>query len=267
MAWKKNVLAILMILTVYMALVVVIDLLFKKYAVSNQFGVDWLIFKDAVRVLENPYVVDGFFSPVWALVPVVPFQFLPEPLGYIAFAVFNLFCFVFVAMKMRMRFLLFLPWLIFGGVLRNSLFGNIDGVVSLGLVLPPQIGLLFLMAKPQIGLPIAVFWAYISYRNGGFALVARTFFPVAAAFLLSFAVYGLWILKAGALTDISWNTALWPWAIPLGVFSLAWALWKRELRWALVSTAFLTPYLAVQSWAFMWLGVLSTKDESQRWSK
>jgi len=264
----KRIAFVLFTFVVYVVLVAAVYFLSPQFINSNLMGIDWNIaFYPASRALieaGNIYAVDGFYNPVWALFPILPFAFLPWPMGYIAFAMLNLFCFVVVAIKMKMQIWFIVPWLIFGGVLRNSLFGNIDGLTALGLILPPQIGLFFVMMKPQIGIPIALFWCWTSYRDGGIKRVAQTFAPVVIAFLISFAVYGLWIFQSAEIIGASWNTSLWPWTIPAGLILLYAALRRGDIRPALISTACLSPYLASQSWAFMWLGVLTRKEANEQ---
>lgn len=73
-------------------------------------------------------------------------------------------------------------------------FANIDRMVVLGLIMPTWIGLFFVLAKPQIGIGVAIFWAFESYRLGKLRQMARDFVPVSLAILISLWIYGPWPL-------------------------------------------------------------------------
>src|SRR5690606_38971700 len=73
---------------------------------------------------------------------------------------------------------------------------NIDWLPLVGFVLPPQIGLFFILIKPQMGLAVALFWLVEAWREGGLREVIRVFGPVGAALALSLALYGLWPLRS-----------------------------------------------------------------------
>jgi hypothetical protein len=148
-------------------------------------------------------------------------------------------------------------------VVFSLLFGQIDGMVSLGLIFPRSIGLFFILAKPQIGVIVAIFWLAEAWREGRWKLVLRTFSPVIVAFLLSFILFGFWplIILTHNLINTQHNTSLWPLSIAIGLPLLIYALFKRKENFALMSGSFLSPYVAPQSWSFSLLGLLHYPNE------
>jgi hypothetical protein len=151
---------------------------------------DWHgTFRPAARALisgHSPYEVESFFNPPWGLLPLVPIALLPEGVGR---AIILISC---------------------------LLTANIDYLVTLGFVFPPQIGLFFVLIKPQIGGAVALYWFVESWRRGGLREFVRIFWPITVASLVSFLLFGLWPLRTlGRSVDVSWNASLWPASIPL----------------------------------------------------
>ena len=157
--------------------------------------------------------------------------------------------------KLKTNILLIFAFLLSSGMIVNSIYGNLDGLVALGFVLPPQIGLFFVLAKPQIGLIAAIFWFIESWRNGGIKLVVKVFLPVTVAFLISMIIFGPWFQNSSNVIQAKWNVSIWPYGIPIGILLLAMAVWKREIRFAIAASPFFAPYLAIHSWAIVWLGL------------
>jgi hypothetical protein len=215
-------------------------------------GVDW---KGAFRMAclellngKSPYQVIGFFNPPWVLLPLLPLAFLSPALGSAVMFVLNFFVYLFVMMKLKTNVWLIIPFIIFSGMLINSINGNIDGLVALGFVLPPQIGLFFISAKPQIGMAVAVFWLIEAWLEGGVKKVFDVFLPLAIAVIISFLLFGFWILNGlKGTANNPWNTSIWPNGIPIGFIFLGLAVWKREIKFAIAASPFFTPYLSIHS--------------------
>jgi len=229
--------------------------------VALHLGSDWTIsFKPAAELLlkgGNIFSAEGYFNPPWTLFILMPFFNLPNPVAVSFIFTINLFIYFWVALKLQINKFLLLPFIVFGGVLWNSYIGNIDGLVALGLILNRPLGLLFLAMKPQVGAPIGLLWLIDEWLQGGWKKALRTFLPLALAGALMFLFFGEWIIKANQAISNEWNTSPWPYGIPLGVLFLGFAVKQREIRWALVSVPFLTPYLTGHTWSFMWLGLLT----------
>jgi hypothetical protein len=235
-----------------------------------QVGVDWKgAFRKACLELLNgrsPYNNSAFFNPPWTLLPLLPIALLSPALGSAVMYVLNLFVYLFAAWKLKINVWLTIPFMVFSGMLINSNNGNIEGIIALGFILPPQIGLFFILAKPQIGVAVAIFWLIESWRAGGAQKVLIVFLPVVLAYIFSFLVFGFWILNSFNVVDKWWNTSIWPRGIPIGVILLGLAIWKREIKFAIAASPFFAPYLTIHSWAFTWLGLLLLFPQQFRFS-
>ena len=212
---------------------------------------------------QSPYGVEPFFNPPWVLIPLIPFAVLPYRLGVAALFTANLFVFVYLGKLMGARPAAFVAFLCSFPVVFCLLFGQIDGLVLLGLFLPRPLGLIFLLAKPQIGAAVAVFWFIEAWRAGGWKQAVRTFIPVTAAFLLSFLLYGFWPVTSnpGSLVNLGHNTSVWPLSLAIGFPLLIYAIRSRKRDFALMSAPFFSPYVTPQSWSSALLGLIPFQYE------
>lgn len=262
----KNIIAALLILFifVYMVYFVYTTMPVGVESAINEsppMGVDWkgVYQKAALGLLEgkSPYEGQNFYNPPWVLLPLIPIALFPPPLGTSIMYVLNLFLFLFVMIKLETNIWLAIPFVFLSGMAINSNNGNIEGFVALGFILPPQIGLFFILSKPQIGIAVAFFWMVEAWRTGGYKEVIRVFLPVTIAFLLSFLLFGPWLFNSTRIIDIWVNASIWPKGIPIGIFLLTLAIWRREIKFAIAASPFFAPYLAPHTWAFVWLGLLA----------
>lgn len=215
-------------------------------------GVDWhTAFRPAALAMlsgKSPFTVPGYFNAPWALLPIIPLAVLPEAVGRGAMAVLGLVCFAFIGIRLGARPLTLGLFLISPPVLHTTLNGNIDWLALLGVVMPPNIGLLFLACKPQVGIGVILFQLVESGRMGGIRRIAADFWPLVGLTLLSLLAYGLWPLRFTQELDLWWNASLWPGSIPFGLAFLAVALSRRRVRPALVASPLLSPYVLLHSW-------------------
>lgn len=223
-------------------------------------GVDWKYsFRPAALDLlagRSPYADSGFFNPPWLLLPLLPIALLSAPLGTAVMFILNLYSYIFAAFKLRMNAIILTVFVLFSGILLNSWNGNVEGLVVLGFLLPPQAGLFFVLCKPQFGIGVAAFWVIDAWIEGGFRQVVRVVTPVSVALVLSFALFGFWPAKSPGLVDIWWSSSLFPYGVPVGCALLGVAIWKRDLRFAIASSPFFAPYVTLHTWAVVWLGML-----------
>lgn len=223
-------------------------------------GVDWMIsFRPAARLLlelKSPYATPGFFNPPWALIPLLPFALLPAGLGAAFLFVLNIFSLLFASVKMRMNAIAFVVFILFSGTLVNAWNGNIEGLLAIGFVLPPQIGLFFVLCKPQFGLGVAIFWILQEWREGGIRKVVRVVAPVSIALGISFVLFGFWPARTPGLVDMRWNASLFPYGVPIGLALLAVSIWRRNMFLAIASSPFFAPYVAGNTWSVVWFGLL-----------
>ncbi|MBK8987881.1 MAG: hypothetical protein IPM39_17735 [Chloroflexi bacterium] len=216
-------------------------------------AVDWhLYFRPAAQELlhgRSPYTVEGFPSPPWALLPMLPLALLPEHVGRALFFVLSLGAFVYAAYRLGASATTMLFFLLSPPVLHSLLNGNEDSLVLLGFVLPPPVGLLFLSIKPQMGAGVALFWLVEAWREGKLLAVAKTFTPVAMAWLASFLLFGLWPLRWQQEIDQWWNASAWPLSIPVGLALLVAAMRLRRKEFAMAAAPCLSPYVLLHAWA------------------
>lgn len=206
---------------------------------------------------QSPYSVPVFFAAPWAVFPLIPFALLPYAIGRWCLLVTAIISYGFTAYKLGAKPLTLAFLLLSYPVLADLANGNIEWLAMLGFILPPQIGLIFVLIKPQIGLGIALYWLMESYRAGGIRQVIKIFLPIIVVTLLSFALYGFWPMHfADTLTmaeeirsnGVDYNFSLWPPGVILGLAFLILAIIKKEKRFAMMSGPFLSPYALIATY-------------------
>jgi hypothetical protein len=219
-------------------------------------GSDWPIFLSAIQAFlhgQNPYLVgEGFFkvyNPFWTYIMLIPFAVLPLWTGRVLLFVVSLTAFAYSAVRLganRWQLVLFLTSRSVIGCLYD---GNIDWLVMLGMFMPPQIGLFFVLMKPQLGIGLALFWAWQAWRQGGALEMLRIFVPVTGAYLLSFIMYGLWIFNLGIMPENPYNYSTFPFMVPMGLFLLYTALKQVDKRLSIFSSPLLSPYMTLSNYS------------------
>lgn len=221
-------------------------------------GYDWIcVFRPAIVTLfhgHNPYT-GLYFNPPWILLLLSPLAIFTPELGAAAIAVICVAGFAVAAARLGMSkvSLLFFMFNPFMWVVAHQ--GNLDWLVALGAVLPPQLGLFLVVTKPQAGIAIVLFWFIEALRQGGIRQAVRVFAPVTIAYLLSFAIFGWWIIPPGWLIPHQLNYSLWPVSIPIGLALLAAAFRGRDIRRAILASPFLSPYVLTMTWSLAFLGL------------
>jgi hypothetical protein len=212
----------------------------------------------------NPYQIDGggFLNAPWVLIPLIPLAFLPLNIGYGILTVAGLACFAYAAYKSGAKPITLAVFLLSPPVLHCLLQGNIDWMVLLGFVLPPQIGLLLITIKPQMGSVVVLFWLVEAYRKGGWRETVRVFWPVTIALGISFLIYGLWPLHFERELTHWWNASLWPASIPVGLGLLVTSLRKRNVAYAMGASPCLSPYVLLHAWSGALLAIVSLPYET-----
>lgn len=215
-------------------------------------AVDWQeAYRPAVVKLvsgESPYEVSGYFNPPWALLPLLPIALLPQPIGRAIAVLVAIAAYGYIAYKMGADRKTLLIFMLSPPILHSLLNGSIDWLGALGYVLQPQIGLFFVLIKPQIGVGVAIFWFIQSWRKGGWRELLRVFAPITIVTLISLVVYGRWPLRVEREIELWWNASLWPLSIPIGLTLLVAAVKREELNFSIASSPFLSPYVLLHSW-------------------
>jgi hypothetical protein len=208
--------------------------------------------------LRSPYTVEKFFNPPWALLPVIPFAILPERLGNALWASCTLFGFGYVSRKMGASWWITILFLALPEILYNTIQLNVDWLVALGFILPPQIGLFLIMLKPQVGAFLALFWFIETARLYGIKGVIRVFGPFTAAIILSIIIFGPYPLRSIFMASY-FQGLFWPLSIPVGLALLVQSIYSRKSGLSIACAPLLSPYTQPYTWPLAILGVISNK--------
>ncbi len=212
----------------------------------------------ALEILHGrtPYTASGFFNPPWTAVLLIPFAILPEHIGRAVLVIVALATYAYVGHKLGGNKVTIPLLLVSPPVLHGILNGNLDWLAALGAVLPPWIGLFFLMIKPQVGLAVGVYFLFVAWREGGIVKVIKTFAPSGLALAVSVAIFGPWFLAIPPISEIPLNASFWPLSLPIGLAWIVAAIRKTEIRYSLIASPFLSPYMLLHSWVGALLGLI-----------
>jgi hypothetical protein len=229
-------------------------------------GIDWReTFYPAARAVlqgKSPYTIPTFRNVPWTIIPLLPFALLSEKLGGIAFFIATFGAYAWVAHRLKASPLALMAFLVSPPVFYGMRMLNVDIMVLIGFTLPPPIGLVLIIIKPQMGIVMVPFWLVEAWRESGLKGVVKTFIPVTIALILSFILFGNW--QAGKQSDLVgsiWNASLWPWAIPIGIVLAMGSLRDGRKDYAMAASPFLSPYLAYHSWASVLTGLIRNDFE------
>jgi len=197
---------------------------------------------------RSPYTVEGFINPPWILIPMLPLLLLPESLSRAILALGMIISFVFVSKKMGANLVGSVFLLLSPPVIQLFIDGNIDWIVTLGFVLPPQIGLFFIALKPQLGMFLVIYWLFSAWRSGGIREVFRVFTPFLLVLLVTFLVYGFY--PQNHIEHLAWrgNTSLWPLSIPIGLALFVYSFRKMDPNFSILASPCFSPYMILHSW-------------------
>lgn len=204
----------------------------------------------ALEILHgrSPYNAEGFFNPPWTAVLLIPFAILPENVGRAVLVIAALAVYAYVAYKLGANKLTIGLLLLSPPALHGILNGNIDWLAVLGVVLPPWLGLFFLAIKPQVGMIVVLYLFFAEWKRGGPIRVFKTFLPVGLASVLSILIFGPWFLDIPSVDEIVINASLLPLALPIGLALTVTAIRKNEIRYSMIASPMLSPYLLLHSW-------------------
>lgn len=218
-------------------------------------------FTQVAAHLGNPYQLPGYINPPWAVVYLLPFNFLPLPLAVLAqlclyFAILTIIIFR-RRPQLRVVLLALTTFTSFDAALQL----NVDWIVCLGLLVPAAWSGPFLLVKPQVALG---YWFGLSGRT-----LARAVIVALAVGLLALALWPAWPLslldavarnglvnQVGNLAPLRWLPA--PVALGLGL-SLAWQARRwRDPGLGVLAGIFFVPYLQPYS-LLLHLALLATR--------
>ncbi len=248
-------------------LAIVAVVMVAALALYFPFGPDWRDwYYPASRELlsgGNPHdLANPLRNPAWILVPLLPLAVLPVKIGGAIFLLMSISGFAYAAYRLGASPRAMGSFIASPPVLHCLLNGNVDWIPLVGATLSPQIGLFLVVAKPQIGMTIALFWLIEAWRKGGVREVVRVFAPVTVAFLITFALFGFWVRSWTDNLGQWWNASLFPWSVPVGLYLMVRAIREREIKYALPAGPALSPYVLFHSWSAAAIAVVS----SDRWA-
>ncbi len=228
-------------------------------------GIDWhQTYRPAALAMlhaHSPYDVSGYFNAPWAILPLVPLALLPENIGRAIFFLGSATALGFTAYRLGARPLALAAFLVSPIVMHGLLNASVDWMVLIGFILPPQIGLFFVIIKPQVGFTLILFWLVEAWRSGGLKETARVFWPITLTTLASFLLFGFWPLRFGAVLNEWWNASLWPESIPVGLALLVVAYKKRNARYAMGAAPCLSPYVLFHAWVGALVALVAAEAE------
>jgi hypothetical protein len=206
----------------------------------------------------SPYDGMIYFAAPWSTYPLIPFALLPYEIGRWCLFATTICAYAYMAYRLGAKPLTLAFLLLSYPVLADVTNGNIEWMAMLGIIMPPQIGLIFVLIKPQVGVGVAIFWLVEAWREGGVRQVVKTFAPITIVFLLSFVLYGFWPLnflntltmakEIKAANAIDYNFSLWPWGLILGLPLIVKSIRDREKRLSIMSSPFLAPYALITTY-------------------
>jgi hypothetical protein len=230
------------------------------------YGSDWNEgYRPALQLMlhgQSPYARNDvsdhpIVNPPWSLVPLLPLALLPPQWGRAFVFALAILVYSGIAIRLGAKPIGLAAFLLSYPLVYSLIYGQNDWLISIGFILPPSVGLFFVLAKPQIGIGIAIFWLVEAWRAGGWRKVLIVFGPVTLAFAVCLLIFGNWFRYAYHPLGCECNTTMWPRSLPLGLIFLVLALRQRKPEPAMASSPFLAPYVPPHSWAASLLAIVS----------
>jgi hypothetical protein len=228
-------------------------------------GKDWVdYFRPAIILMfsgKSPYDIP-FNYPPWALLPLAPLAILPAKVGSTILVIASPIVFSLIVYKLGAKPITVLFFVFSSPIIHSAFNINIDWLPALGLLMPPQFGLIFILIKPQSGIGLAVYWLFDAWQKDRFRGVFRVIWPVSLACLISFAIYGFWPLSAVKMTmeyavHPYANASIFPYGIPIGIIILFYTIRNKLPTLSVSSSPLFSPFVTMQSWSSFLLGLIN----------
>lgn len=126
-----------------------------------------------------------------------------------------------------------------------SIYGNIDWLVMIGLVVGGPLGILLATVKPQAGALAFV----AELKDKKLKEIVRFLLPVALVVVISTIIYPNWLSHMFTIRGFGSHRSLslFPYSVPLGLWAL-WHSWRKgDQLWGVFGTLCLSPYLYIHS--------------------
>jgi hypothetical protein len=221
---------------------------------------DWWVYAKSWQLIVNgksPYENFFYFNPPWTLFILSPIAALPVQIGQAAAVITGFFVYFLIVVKLKASKISVIIFLLSPPVLFDLYAGNITWLVLSGILMPPWLGLFFVMSKPHLGIGVAIFWLVEALRSGGVRKAVKTFAPITLAFLLSWILYGTWFIKSDFLNTTPYNKAIFPFGIPIGLGLLYFAVKRKDLKLSIGSGPFFATYFPLHGWIYLLIACLS----------
>lgn len=205
------------------------------------------------------------YNPPWVLVPLAPFALAPYAVGRIALFVCAFVVFALVARKFNARPMALLALMASPLVLDALVFGNVEWLTILGLLLPTWAAIPFLLIKPQIGIGVVAWLLWETWRKHGALRAIIVLMPTICLTALSFLAFGDWLTRMASYAqfkDSLLNLSFFPYTIPLGLALMVHALRTRRVEFALVASPCFFPVLSPQVWCVALLALVGATWET-----
>jgi len=238
-------------------------------------GDDWQAFSDAARrmvgldpgPMYNPALLAGhyyIFNPPWIVIVLLPILLLPHQWGWAVACTGMLFLGILLLRRwkpspgpIRVVALLLSPPMLY-----TLLHGQVDVFVLAGMLLPVEWWWLAALAKPQdaigiiFGVPIPK-WLRAGLITGAVIVLTLVFIPGW--------VQGLSSQPSGFMATVNYNPwqGIWPYQVPVGIGLLALGIARKDDRFLLSASPFLSPYITTSSLIAPWLAVVAALDDWQ----
>jgi len=226
---------------------------------------DWDVYRKAsLDFLSglNPMFTPLNYLPPWMSLLIAPVAILPRWVGYVVGGVIMLMVAIVAVKRLKGDVWTILLVCTTPFLLHNILWGNLEWVPLLGMLLPAAWGLIWISAKPQSGAgAVLYFLAQVARRK----LPLKVLIPFGITGLLGLILYSypfsIGTPPADVVATASYD--VFPWGVPVGIALIAWAI-KREDPWlAYAASPLLVPYFTSHTLIGPFL-VLAAR--SKRWA-
>ena len=215
-------------------------------------GDDWENLSAASRRVwtGQPLYTQAYHNPPWLAVALSPLGLLPQRLGWAIVSVTTLIVVSAVVRRWGGGLSTMALALLSPPILYTLLHGEIDGLILGGVLLPPEWWILIGLTKPQVA--IGLVFGIPRDRLVRAIVIAGL---VLVASLLWFGLWPLrWLEQANPLHQ-GWNlwAGLWPMQVPAGVLLILLGISRKDERWLVAASPFLSPYAATSSLLGPWM--------------
>lgn len=225
-------------------------------------GDDWEFFKGASgRILSGiplygERITHGYYSnPPWVATLLIPISLLPVRWGWAILNTTSLLLIILLCRHWQLG-----PWKIVLVLLSPAAFylilhGGIDVFILAGILLPRETWFLVAASKPQV----AVGLIFGVGRKSLLKALAVTLIVL----LLTFLFFGFWpreiLQQPRPFVDAAHNLwyGLWPFHVPAGLAMLLLGVRRKDERFLIAASPFLSPYAATSSLLGPWLALAS----------